>query len=136
MDALQITTKHMTGSVLVTVSGELDIATKPELIDYVSPILSTRVGMVVLDLSGITFIDAQGLSALLMIERQARLVPTGLLLAGTPPVVLSLLRITRLDKHFHVFPRMEAADCIRLVDHEESTDGQIRKQSLAGQGRR
>jgi anti-sigma B factor antagonist len=135
MDVLQITTKNMAGSALVTVSGELDIATKPELIDHVSPILSTHVDMVVLDLSGITFIDAQGLSALLMIERQARLVPAGLLLAGVPPVVLSLLRITHLDKHFRVFPRVEAADCIRLVDHEESTAGQIRKRSLAGQGR-
>jgi anti-sigma B factor antagonist len=135
MDALQITTKNMTGSALVTVSGELDIATKPELIDYVSPILNTHVCMVILDLGGITFIDAQGLSTLLMIERQARLIPTGLLLAGVPPVVLSLLRITHLDKHFRVFPRVEAADCIRLVDHVESTAGQIRKQSLAGQSR-
>jgi anti-sigma B factor antagonist len=136
METLQITTKNMTGCALVTVSGELDIATKPELLNYVNTILSTCVGMVVLDLSGITFIDAQGLSALLMIERQARLVHTELLLAGTPPVVLSILRITRLDKHFHVFPRMEAADYIRLVDHEESTAGQSRKRSMAGQSRR
>ena len=71
MTALRFTTKSLTGCVLVTVSGELDIATKPELIHYVNNILSPRVGMVVLDLSGITFIDAQGLSALIMIKRQA-----------------------------------------------------------------
>ena len=106
MTTLRFTTKSLTGCVLVTVSGELDIATKPELIHYVNNIISTRVGMVVLDLSGITFIDAQGLSALIMIKRQAQLVHTELVLAGTPPVVLSLLRITRLDKHFCAFPQM------------------------------
>jgi anti-sigma B factor antagonist len=135
MDALQITTTNMAGSALVTVSGELDIATKPELIDYVSPILGTRVDMVVLDLGGITFIDAQGLSALLMLERQARLVHKGLLLAGAPSVVLSLFRITQLDKHFRVFPKMETADYLRLVRHKESTAGQSRKRFMAGQSR-
>jgi anti-sigma B factor antagonist len=137
MDALQITTKNMNGSALVTVSGELDIATKPELIDYVSPILSTRVGMVVLDLSGITFIDAQGLSALIMIKRQAQSVHTELVLAATPPVVLSLLRITRLDKHFCAFPQMATADYLRLVDHlpEPPTAEPSGKRSMAGQSR-
>jgi anti-sigma B factor antagonist len=137
MTALRFTTKSLTGCVLVTVSGELDIATKPELIHYVNNILSTRVGMVVLDLSGITFIDAQGLSALIMIKRQAQSLHTELVLAGTPPVVLSLLRITRLDKHFCVFPQMAAADYLRLVDRlpERSTAEPSEKRSMAGQSR-
>ncbi|SNT61781.1 anti-anti-sigma factor [Streptosporangium subroseum] len=137
MTALRFTTKSLTGCVLVTVSGELDIATKPELIHYVNNILSTRVGMVVLDLSGITFIDAQGLSALIMIKRQAQLVHTELVLAGTPPIVLSLLRITRLDKHFRAFPQMATADYLRLVDHlpERSTAEPSEKPSMAGQSR-
>ncbi|WP_162642307.1 STAS domain-containing protein [Streptosporangium sp. 'caverna'] len=137
MTALRFTTKSLTGCVLVTVSGELDIATKPELIHYVNNIISTRVGMVVLDLSGITFIDAQGLSALIMVKRQAQLVHTELVLAGTPPVVLSLLRITHLDKHFCAFPQMAAADYLRLADHrpERSTAESSEKRPMAGQSR-
>ncbi|MFC7646416.1 STAS domain-containing protein [Streptosporangium lutulentum] len=136
MDTLQFTTESMTGCVLVSVSGELDIATKPEFLCYLNPILSTRVDMVVLDLSGITFIDAQGLSALIMIKRQAQLSGAELLLAAAPPVVLSLLRITRLDGHFRTFPQIELADCLRLVDRltERSTPEQNRNRYMAGQG--
>lgn len=85
MNALQLTSEHASGFVVITVAGELDLATRPELSDCAQEAVDACPGTVIIDLSGVTFIDACGLSALIGIKRYAREHDTPLLLAGAPP---------------------------------------------------
>ncbi|MFI7446158.1 STAS domain-containing protein [Nonomuraea sp. NPDC049714] len=88
------------GTVTVSVAGELDIATVDVLRTHLLQVLERAGGEVVLELSGLSFIDAAGLGALVALRGQARLHRTELLLAGVPAPMARLLRITGLDGHF------------------------------------
>ncbi|GAA4205765.1 hypothetical protein GCM10022252_66830 [Streptosporangium oxazolinicum] len=108
MNALQLTSEHASDFVVITVAGELDLATRPDLAAFTRDVIDARPGTVIIDLAGITFIDACGLSALIAVKRHAREQGTPLLLAGAPPVVLKLLRLTNLDASFTVISRSGA----------------------------
>ncbi|WP_068922816.1 STAS domain-containing protein [Planobispora rosea] len=97
-----MTTRHADGHALVTVAGELDITTRPELCARVEHILGTRPGTLVLDLGAVTFIDARGLSALVVLRRHAVEMGTSLLLARVSPPVRSILGMTGLSESFPV----------------------------------
>ncbi|MFC7642911.1 STAS domain-containing protein [Streptosporangium lutulentum] len=66
MDELMISTMQMNGWTVVTVRGELDIVGKPLLCTRIDDALRTGDGPLVIDLSGVSFMDAQGLSALMV----------------------------------------------------------------------
>ncbi|WP_336206553.1 STAS domain-containing protein [Nonomuraea sp. LPB2021202275-12-8] len=104
MDPLHLTTSSHEDTVTVSVSGELDIATTELLRAHLFDALE-RAGEVVLEVSGLSFIDAAGLGTLVAIRSRARLLRTRLLLAGTPPPMARLLRITGLDVHFPTMTR-------------------------------
>jgi anti-sigma B factor antagonist len=106
MKALQLASEYANGSVVITVAGELDLATRPDLCDYVHHILNIHADTVIIDLAGITFIDACGLSALIVLRRHARDLGTLLLLAEAPPVVLRLIKLTDLEGSFTVISHM------------------------------
>ncbi|MET8050296.1 STAS domain-containing protein [Streptosporangium sp. NPDC005286] len=107
MNALQLTSEHASGFVVITVAGELDLATRQELSDCVQETIDACHETVIIDLSGVTFIDACGLSSLIGIKRYAREHDAPLLLAGAPPVVLRLLKLTHLEASFTVISRSE-----------------------------
>jgi anti-sigma B factor antagonist len=110
MEPLHLTTRRQGAKVIVHVSGELDIATisvlRGHLLDLIrEPCNGHRqIGEVVMELSGLSFIDAAGLGALVSIRDHARRTETPLLLSGIPPRVERLLRITGLDEHFPTHP--------------------------------
>jgi anti-sigma B factor antagonist len=97
---LRLSARRQDGTVTVAVGGEVDIATAPELKSYLDKILLADPRRVVLNLSGIPFIDAAGLGALVQFKERAERQRTALLLADVPAAVLRLLRLTKLDGHF------------------------------------
>nr|BFE77449.1 hypothetical protein GCM10020093_000500 [Planobispora longispora] len=102
MNILRTTTRHVDGRALVTVAGELDITTRPELCARVEHLLGTRPGTLVLDLGAVTFIDARGLSALVVLRRHAIEMGTRLLLSRVSPGALD----PRDDRPEQVLPRL------------------------------
>jgi anti-sigma B factor antagonist len=64
----EVEVTHPEGATLVSARGELDIATVPML----QPVLGELTGPVVLDLRGVSFIDASGLRLLLLADARAR----------------------------------------------------------------
>jgi anti-anti-sigma factor len=58
-------------------------------------------GDVIVDLSGVTFIDASGLTELVVAARQIRAWGCRFVTTNEPPTVARLLRVTRLDRLFH-----------------------------------
>ncbi len=88
------------GYQIVSVTGELDIATAEQAYSYISEVIDGRSAPVTVDLSGLTFCDASGLGALARIARHAREAGRQLMLASAQPSLLKIMRITGLDRAF------------------------------------
>lgn len=92
------------GRHMVAASGEIDLATAPALRTELLAALVRHSPRLVLDLSGVTFLDSTGLAVLVAVHRRARAAGGELSLFGPQPVVRKLLGITYLDR---VFPFYE-----------------------------
>ena len=88
------------GYQIVSVTGELDIATAEKAYSYISEVIDGRPAPVTVDLSGLTFCDASGLGALARIARHAREAGRQLMLTSARPSLLKIMRITGLDRAF------------------------------------
>ncbi len=88
------------GSQVISVSGELDIATAEQAYTYISEVIDCWQAPVIVDLAGVTFCDASGLRALARIARHARQADRPLRLTSARPPVLKIMRITGLDRAF------------------------------------
>jgi anti-sigma B factor antagonist len=91
------------GNQVVSVTGELDIATAEQAYAYISEVIDSRLTAVSVDLSGLTFCDASGLGVLAKIARHARQAGRQLRLTSARPSLLKLMRLTGLDV---VFPEL------------------------------
>ena len=88
------------GYQIVSVTGELDIATAELAYSYLSEVIDGRLAPVTVDLSGLTFCDASGLGVLARSARYARQKGRQLALASARPSLLKIMRITGLDRAF------------------------------------
>jgi anti-sigma B factor antagonist len=91
------------GNQVVSVTGELDIATAEQAYAYISEVIDSWPTMVSVDLSGLTFCDASGLGVLAKIARHARQAGRQLKLTSARPPLLKIMRLTGLDG---VFPEL------------------------------
>jgi anti-sigma B factor antagonist len=91
------------GNQIVSLTGELDIATAEQAYTYISDVIDaweTGPAPVSVDLSGLTFCDASGLGVLARIARHARQAGRQLQLTAARPSLLKIMRITGLDRAF------------------------------------
>lgn len=95
---LAITVADEPGHLLVTVAGEIDIATMPQLRDELAELTASGRPLVV-DLGGVRFIDASGLGALATAARNARASGAGLHVVSAGYQVRRLFALTGLDQH-------------------------------------
>jgi anti-sigma B factor antagonist len=93
------------GNQVVSVSGELDIATAEQAYAYISEVIDSWPTMISVDLSGLTFCDASGLGVLAKIARHARQAGRQLRLTSARPSLLKIIRLTGLDG---VFPELRS----------------------------
>jgi anti-sigma B factor antagonist len=91
------------GSQVISLAGELDIATAEQAYTYISEVIDGWPEPVSVDLAGLTFCDASGLGALARIARHARQAGRQLRLISARPSLLKIIRITGLD---HTFPEL------------------------------
>jgi anti-sigma B factor antagonist len=88
------------GNQIVSVTGELDIATAEQAYIYLSDVIDAWPASVSVDLSGLTFCDASGLGVLARIARHARQAGRQLRLTAARPSLLKIMRITGLDRAY------------------------------------
>jgi anti-sigma B factor antagonist len=89
--------------VTVPVSGDIDIATVPELRRRIRAEIDANPGAdICLDLSGLTFIDSTGLGVLVGSLKHARLQGGDVWLAEMPPTILNVFKVTGLTKVFRI----------------------------------
>lgn len=81
----------------------------------------------IVDLSQVLHIDSAGISALLLAQRQMKLHSGEARLVGVRPDVLSMLRLTQLDKIFPIYATVEEALAAEVVlsDDDERTEREL-----------
>jgi anti-sigma B factor antagonist len=90
---LALQTVSQDGAVVVSLTGELDIRSSPELQDVLAAAQSGDARTVVVDLSGLQFIDSTGLRVLLRAKRHANDGGSELRVRNAPAEVRRLLQI-------------------------------------------
>ncbi len=94
-------------------SGEIDAHSVIVLARHLDPLPGSS-GDVVIDLSGVGFVDSSGLRVLVEAHQRAEAGARRLVLSGSTRPVLRLLEITGLMEYLHVEP---------AADGDEAADG-------------
>jgi anti-sigma B factor antagonist len=85
------------GLAVVTIRGELDLATADQAVRYVSEVIDRHDGPVSVDLSGLAFCDACGLGALIRMAAYAERSARRIGFARPSPSVTRIMRITGVN---------------------------------------
>ena len=102
MELLEIAVTERSGWSVVTASGQLDVATAPRLRETLQAQQHAPTRRLVLDLSGIEFLDSFGLGVLVGGLRRARSGGGALVLVGVRPRIAQVLAVTGLDAVFDI----------------------------------
>jgi anti-sigma B factor antagonist len=96
------------GCMVVFAVGEIDIATSDRFREVMlQAVESSR--RVIVDLSGVTFLDSTGLGVLLGAQKRVATTHHSLCLVGPTRLVAKVLSITRVDETIPVHPNLDAA---------------------------
>lgn len=106
-------TKHGDLTVVSPV-GEIDLATQGELRSLLNDLVVAGDVHLVLDLSGVEFIDSTGIGALIGTRRRVHAFQGSLVLVCPDEAILKIFTITGLEKVFDIRPTLESALAGRL----------------------
>ncbi|MDP1848461.1 MAG: STAS domain-containing protein [Solirubrobacteraceae bacterium] len=98
---------------VLALHGEIHVTTAPRLAEHLTNAIESGKTAIVLDMSGVEFIDSTGLSVLLNALRFAGQRQGRLVLVCTNPTVLRLFQITGLEGTFDMFD--DRAEAIAYV---------------------
>jgi anti-sigma B factor antagonist len=94
----------------VEVRGEIDSDTTPMLEDLLQEVIDADSRHVVLDLTGVTFMDSSGLSLLVVSLKRLRDTGGYLCLAHVQNLVRNVLLLSAVDTMLDVYETVEAAE--------------------------
>jgi anti-sigma B factor antagonist len=106
---LSFRTSQSAGTTVVAVSGELDLYTAPRLREELLVALSEPLAGLIVDLSGLAFMDSTGLGLLIGAHRRATASGAALRVVCDHPVIVRILHVSGLDQVLAVDPTLEAA---------------------------
>jgi len=99
---LVIVTEHHGRQSVLRLLGELDLSNKDLLRGAISGVLEHGPRVLVLDLSGLSFMDCSGLRVLVGTHRHLAEDQRQLFIAGSRPLVRRLIRLTGLDAYLRL----------------------------------
>jgi anti-sigma B factor antagonist len=105
----QTTADSRAGIEIVPMPAELDLATSADVAARGCAAIARLSRLVLLDLAGLSFCDARGLSAFVRIANQADAAGCGFGLIAPRPQVAKILRISGLDSRIPVFATIDDA---------------------------
>ena len=94
---------------VVQPKGEIDLYTAPRLKEELSSLIEEGRSRIVVDLSGVEFLDSTGLGVLIGTLKRCREADGELVLAGARETADKVLRITGLDKVFRIHASADEA---------------------------
>lgn len=94
------TTTTLAGGHVVTVAGEIDMATAPRLVEALAQFAN---GTVRVDLAAVTFLDSSGLHTLVNAHRAITQSGRRMIVCGPlAPTIHQTLKVTGLDDYFEI----------------------------------
>lgn len=107
--ALEVAVQSVGSHAVVQIAGELDAYTAPKLRGELTDLTSKHQHTLVLDVSGISFIDSSGLGVLVGAFKRARTHSGAVCLLSPDARMRKMLRITGLERVFGVFTDLDVA---------------------------
>ena len=111
----QTTADSGAGIEIVSMPAELDLTTSEGVVAQGCAAIARSARLVLLDLAGLSFCDARGLSAFVRIANQADAAGCGFGLIAPRPMVAEILRISGLDSRMPVFATIDDAWALRTA---------------------
>ena len=96
---------HSNSLDVLPLEGEIDLHISPRVERSLASMIKKRPKHVVVDLSGVTFIDSSGLAALIRARQDVQEYGGKLTLAGIKDNVRLIFEMARLDQVFLIDPR-------------------------------
>jgi len=115
---LRVTTETGEGWTVVAVDGEIDVASAPTFEEVLQSAMAAS-DRVVIDLSGVQFMDSTGLGVLMRAHKRQDDAGAILRLAAPSDRVVRILDITQLDAVFAVYPSVDASQAAPLGEPTE-----------------
>jgi anti-anti-sigma factor len=106
---LDIQTRAEPGGELITLRGEIDMRCSPTLRAALVEVVDRKPQWVIMDLSGVTYIDSSGVGTLVEFKRKLERTKGRIVLAGMQERVRSVFEITKLDRFFALAPSVAEA---------------------------
>jgi anti-sigma B factor antagonist len=106
---LGLAVRDQDGWAVLSVSGEIDMATAPSLRERLHALLAEDRSHLVVDLDDVGFLDSTALGVLVGVLKRARTEGGEVRIASTQPRVRKVFEITRLDSAFDLFDSVDEA---------------------------
>lgn len=97
------------GVSICRIEGDIDIDTSGDIKKSLDKIISRNKNKIIMNLSGVKYVDSSGLATLVEILKKIRLVEGNLKLTNLSQKVRGLFEITKLDKLFDIEENEENA---------------------------
>src|SRR6201985_3093568 len=106
---MQITERTDENIPVFCISGDVDLETSPQLRDFLKPKSSAKTPALLLDFSGVNYIDSSGLATLIEYFQAVQNFKGKLALCSLSPRVKNVFEIVRLEQIFSIHPDVPTA---------------------------
>ena len=106
---MQITERTEGNIPIVSITGDIDLETSPKLREFLKPKSSKKTPCLLLDFSGVKYIDSSGLATLIEYFQAVQGFKGKLALAALSPRVKNVFEIVRLEQIFPIHPDIPSA---------------------------
>ncbi len=107
-DTMTTTVEAHEGATVLTVSGEVDLATAPALENTIDAILTGKPAALIIDLTGVSFLASAGMATLVAAHQRAGDTTT-IVVVADGPATSRQLKMTSLDQVFALHPTLAEA---------------------------
>src|SRR5262249_7272930 len=107
--------------IVLPLTGEIDLHVLPEITASLDAVIENKPMRLVVDVSGVTYIDSAGLAALVLAMQKVEAYGGQFSLAGLKTTVRSIFRMSRLDEVFQIFTDADAALINQASDNSTRT---------------
>mgnify|MGYP002633808041 CR=1 FL=1 len=107
--SFKITSKEKENIGIISVEGEIDMFSSPNLRDKLLPFFDKRIKGIIVDLAGVSFMDSSGIATLVEGLQWSRKTDKAFVLTGLGTNVMNSLSLTKLNNVFTIKSNMDDA---------------------------